>query len=184
MRGTKAILGGALLLTAAYATTPYFTLWRLYGALCGGNTEALAGMVDWQAVRAGVKQDIDDGIIGMSQPQLVASNGLPPFGAGFVSGIAGNEVDRELTPERIEVAARSLSTLEATPVAQPPRGGLHAIEHAFFDSPRGFELRLRPPGCDPDDPPLRVRLELQGITWRVVRVWVPQEIVERMQSRT
>ncbi len=181
MRGCKTIMTGVALLALAYAATPYMTLWRLYSALHTGDADALAALVDWPSVRDGVKQDIADGIIGMPVTQLVASNSLPPFGAGFASGIAGTMVDRELTPERVEATVR---TLNAQDSGVETASGMRGIVRAFFNSPREFELRLRPPGCDADDPPLRVRLELQGVSWRVVRVWVPQEIVERMQSRT
>lgn len=181
-RGGAALLSGIAVLTLAYAAMPYVALWRLYAALNNGSAVELTALVDWQSVRDGVKQDIDDGIIGMSAPELVASNTLPPFGSGFAAGIAGNIIDRELTPEAVQATIRSISALDASTQQAPVP--MHGILRAFFDSPRGFELKLRAPGCDPEDPPLRVRLALEGVHWRVVRVWVPQEIVERMQSRT
>ncbi len=182
--GKRIVSGFVVLLGVAYAVTPYLTMWRLYAALRDGDAAALAELVDWRSVRSGVKQDIAEGVIGMPERQLIVTNHLPPFGAGFATGIAGNIVDRELTPERVEATVHTLSTPDSHPAIAPSSSGIRAIAHAFFDSPRSFDLRLRPPGSDPEDPPLRVRLELQGVSWKVVRIWVPQEIVERMQSRT
>ena len=116
-RGGAALLSGIAVLTLAYAAMPYVALWRLYAALNNGSAVELTALVDWQSVRDGVKQDIDDGIIGMSAPELVASNTLPPFGSGFAAGIAGNIIDRELTPEAVQATIRSISALDASTVA-------------------------------------------------------------------
>ena len=62
-------------------------------------------MVDWYSVREGIKEDICDLVI--DQPQQAQDGGqLPPFGAGFVRGIATNVIDKQVTPEALVAAAQ------------------------------------------------------------------------------
>ena len=66
-------------------------------------------MVDWGSVREGIKEDICDLVIDQP-PQDQADGKLPPFGAGFVRGIATNVVDRQVTPEALVAAVREALT--------------------------------------------------------------------------
>ena len=182
MRGGR-LLGITLILGLAYTATPYIAVWRLYSALRDGNSAALAGMVDWKSVREGVKQDIAEGVIGMTERQLISTNRLPPFGTGFALGIANNIVDHEFTPDRIRTTVLALASSD--PAEQNSvMENIKLFHRAFFSAPRRFELSLQAPGCESEDQPLRVRLELDGMAWKVVRIWLPQELVEHVQSRT
>ena len=55
------------------------------------------------SVREGIKEDICDSVF--DQPSQ-ASGKLPPFGAGFVRGIASNAIDSAVTPEALASAAQ------------------------------------------------------------------------------
>src|SRR6476646_5996170 len=98
MVGRKSVAGALLAVALAYVIYPYATLYRLGLAIRHGDATTLQSMVDWSAVREGIKEDICDLVI--DEPKDARANGqLPPFGAGFVRGIAGNAVDAKVTPE-------------------------------------------------------------------------------------
>ena len=173
-----------LLLAAAYVAAPYVTVWRLAGALQHADVALLDRLIDWPAVRAGLKDDINDGIMGVHRPSLgdaarpiESGDSLPPFGASFVTGIAGNVVDHDVTPEHLAAAIRQTPVRDETPVAP-------GIRRAYFDGPASFEIEVRCPGQDADDEPLRLRLAISGGSWKVVRAWIPQDLVDEANSRT
>src|SRR5690348_15580797 len=97
MVGKKAAFGALLTIAAAYAVYPYVTLYRLGEAIRHGDQASLQAMVDWPAVREGIKEDICDFVI-EDPPEAKHGNKLPPFGAGFMRGIAMNAVDTSVTP--------------------------------------------------------------------------------------
>lgn len=176
------------LCAGCYAGGPFLTLWRLSQALDCGDVAALDALVDWDAVRQGLKDDIAEGVIGMSQQALEDSNTLPPFGASFVSGIAGSEVDHAVTPQGLLHVTRSLDQPPPGPIALAappfPAAAFPAIVAAGFSAPTEFDLRLRAACQDAAEPPLHVRLAFRAGRWRVVRIWVPQDLMDRASSRT
>ncbi len=173
-------LAALLLLAACYAVGPYLTLWRIARALDSGDRDTLQSLVDWTAVRQGLKDDVAEGVMGMPRRTLLASNTLPPFGASFISGIASSEIDQTVTPEGLLQAARVL--------APPPGAGtapsFPAIVKAGYKMPAQFDLHLRAPCQEADEKPLHVRLVFSIGGWRVVRVWIPQDLMDRTSSRT
>ena len=189
MRGKRSVLTAVVAILAAYAAMPYVTLWQLADALAHGNTARLQSLIDWDAVRRGLKTDISNGIVSGAfaedqaapAPAAIASNTLPPFGASFISGIAGSLVDREVTPQHLAEMVRELGPAEKRGGSTLPFSG---VEHAFFDGPTSFMLTLRCPGQDADDKPLKVRLAIRGGQWKVVRAWVSQDLIDLANSRT
>lgn len=179
MPGRKCALATVVALATAYALSPYVAVWRLGDALSKGDAHALSAGIDWPAVRAGIKQDIADGIIGLASADVGNRNTLPPFGASFVSGIAANAVDKDLTPERIARIGRDLA-----PSASPGLGALAMLGHSFFAGPTRFVLNVRPAGLEANERPLRLLLEMHGGRWKVERVWIPQGLIEEANART
>ncbi len=105
MVGSKPLIGVFLAVGLAYCIYPYVALYRLGQAIRNGDASTLETMVDWNSVREGIKEDICDLVI--DQPQQAQSDGqLPPFGAGFVRGIATNVVDKQVTAEALVAAAQ------------------------------------------------------------------------------
>ncbi len=159
-----------------YGASPYMALWQLERAMDRGDAAALEGRVDWRLVREGLKQDIADGVIGPAQTQLTA-NTLPPFGTSFMLGLADNAIEREVTPQNLIAVMRQMRPAVA------PANPFSCFDWAFFDGPASFSIVVH---SDDDDSSghLRLRLELRGGVWRVVRAWIPQDIVERAAQRT
>ncbi len=176
-----------LLLALAYVAAPYVAVWRLSAAVQHGDASALRRMIDWTSVRSGLKQDIAEGLVGVHQsagPAAVGTRGaadtLPPFGASFMAGIAGSVIDHEVTPEHLVATLRQLQPAEPDAVHL----SVPDLRHAFFDSPTSFVIEILCPGQDSADQPLRLRLAISHGAWKVVRAWIPQDLIDEANART
>jgi hypothetical protein len=183
---TRRLLPAGFALALIYAAYPYFVLFELGQAIRHGDAATLERLVDWDGVREGLKEDVCDDVteLAPAQAQAVKSgDALPPFGFSFVRGIAGNMIDENVTPEGLVSAARQagLDALAGSQSAPPAADDMPQIEWAFFDGPTGFVVTLRP--AAPGMGAIRIRLELQDSHWKVVRAWLPHELLMRANTR-
>ena len=164
-----------LLVTGAYAASPYLSLLEIQQAVQARNVPALSASIDWDRLRDGLKQDVSDGITGVpGQAVQVSANAddLPPFGSGFVSTMAGSMVDETVTPQHL---ASTVATLQ--------RAGAQTMQvtRAFFTSPTGFEVSMRGAADKAGPPVIRLHMDLVrsgfGLRWKVTRVWLPMEML-------
>ena len=161
---------------AAYLAWPCVTLYRLNTALQHRDLAALAAGVDWDSVREGLKEDIADGIMGDDAGAMQqATDALPPFGAGFVRGMAGNAVDRMVTPERLVAGVHQSGQM----------AGVWSMR-GWFDSPTRFEVSMPPPGSGADAGAMRLQMDLVrngwGFAWQVTGAYVPPAMFTRLQG--
>ena len=171
MRTRWPVLATCVALGAGYLGYPYATLYRLDTAMRQSDASALQSLVDWYAVREGLKEDICDMVL--DQPaKSQASNELAPFGSGFVRGMTGNALDHTVTPETLV----SMSRAGAASAPSDAR-----VEWAFFENPTQFAVELRAYGLAQ---PIRLVMELQGLSWKVRRVWLPNALLERAGAGT
>jgi hypothetical protein len=168
----------AAVLTAgvAYGMTPYLTLYRLGEAIQKSDAETLHSLVNWHAVREGIKEDICDLVV--DDPGGRSGNTLPPFGASFVRGIASNAIDQAVTPEALLAATVSLPAKLMLRDQQGP--DIH-VNWAFFDSPTTFSINLQARG---QAEPIRLEMDLRHGAWQVQRVWLPAELLTNPKART
>jgi len=159
-------------LGAGYVAYPYATLYRLDTAISRSDAATLSLLVDWYAVREGLKEDLCDVVIDEPDKGANASNELPPFGAGFVRGITGSRLDQSVTPEMF------VSMTQASHEVTQEKA--HVV-WAFFQDPTSFVIDVRANGS-PE--PIRMMMELHGARWQVRRVWLPTEWLERASSGT
>ena len=180
MRARLYVSLASVFLVAGYLASPAVALWSLVSAMNSGDVAALRRGVDWASVRAGMKQDVSDGIIaafgGPSSATQLAANVLPPFGASFVSSIAGNAIDHDVTAENVVHLAQQLGRGDQSDPL------VTRIAHAGFNSLTDFTIALR--GDDADDGMLKLHLSLQGGHWVLDRAWIPQDMVEWVSQRT
>jgi hypothetical protein len=174
MVGTKPLIGAVLAAAFTYGVYPYVTLYRLGQAIRAGDSARLETMVDWPSVREGIKEDICDFVI--EEPQQVHEAGkLPPFGAGFVRGIATNAVDKRVTPEALVAAVQDPEAV------QTPSSTSVEVSWAFFASPSAFLVDLTAPG---QAEPIRLQMDLRDGAWQVTRVWLPPELLGQTKAHT
>lgn len=177
-----------LALGILYVAYPYVTLYRLGVAIQASDANTLEALVDWPAVREGIKEDVCDLVTEDPGPK-VATN-LPPFGASFMRGIASNAIDQAVTPQALLAATGTVNR----PVIRPPvdrveqedRGydqqaaDVH-VNWAFFDSPTTFMISLQARG---QADPIRLEMDLHHGRWQVARVWLPADLLTNSGSRT
>jgi hypothetical protein len=167
MRTRWPVLATVLSLGVAYAAYPYVTLYRLGLAIKSADAATLESLVNWPAVREGIKEDVCD--LGVDVPSPRGAGELPPFGASFMRGIASSAIDQAVTPQAL------LAATSTVPASRPaPRGADVRVNWAFFDSPTTFIVSLQPPG---QAEPVRLELDLRDGEWRVQRVWLPAELL-------
>lgn len=165
----RPLLAVCVMIALGYVTYPYVTLYRLEEALHSGDAQTLRTLVNWPAVRDGIKHDIDDRPGG-----AVAKGELPGFGASFVSGIATQAVDQHVTPEALVQAVHD------TGPAHRHDAGMQ-VNWAFFDSPTQFMVSLTALG---QTAPIRLQMRLHDSAWRVDRVWLPPALLDQANART
>ncbi len=172
MRTRWPVLATCVALGAGYLGYPYATLYRLDAAVRQSDASTLRSLVDWYAVREGLKEDICDMVL--DEPANAhPSNELAPFGSGFVRGITGNALDHTVTPETL------VSMIRAGDAATAPDA---RVQWAFFENPTQLlAVELRASGFAE---PIRLVMELQGLSWKVRRVWLPNALLERAGSGT
>ena len=179
----KPILSVLAIVAAAYMAYPYVALYRLQAALSNGDPDSLAAMVDWDQVRDGLKQEVADEVIdapaSVHGTAQLASNVLPPFGSGFMKGIAARAVDESITPATV---ARMIRPAAAEQGAGNPLQAIATahtrIEWAFFDNPTTFTLWLRTPAMARADSPVKLRMQLIDGDWKITRVWLPPSMLQ------
>jgi hypothetical protein len=175
MRVRWPLAATVLSLGVAYMAYPYVTLYRLGLAIRGADAATLETMVNWPAVREGIKEDVCD--LGTDVPGPTKGNELPAFGASFRRGIAANAIDQAVSPQALLAAATSVRPDDHKPrdhASQGPRGADVTVNWAFFDSPTTFLVSLQTPG---QTDPIKLEMDLRDGAWQVQRVWLPAELL-------
>ena len=163
MRARWLFPAAVLSVLIGYVAYPYVTLYRLGSAIQSTDATTLKSLIDWPAVREGIKEDVCDLV--SDDPGPRSGDALPPFGASFMRGIASNAVDQAVTPQTL-LAAMSRSPV---PTSRPAPADVQ-VTWAFFDSPTTFAVSLLAPG---QAEPIKLEMDLREGEWRVQRVWLP-----------
>ena len=173
MRTKWTLLAMVLGIGAAYVAYPYATLYRLGSAIQSADASTLESLINWPAVREGIKEDVCD--LAAAAPAGNTDADLPPFGASFMRGIASSAIDQAVTPQALlAVAATRVPGSEVPGADGPPRGADVHVNWAFFDSPTTFLVSLRAPG---QADPIKLEMGLRHGEWRVQRVWLPSDLL-------
>jgi hypothetical protein len=169
MRVRWPLLATVLGFSVAYFAYPYVTLYRLGSAIKGADAATLESLVDWPAVREGIKEDVCD--LTADEPGAAKTGAeLPAFGASFIRGITSNSIDKAVTPQALLAAA----TVPASTAPEPPRGADVHVNWAFFDNPTTFLVSLQAHG---QAEPIKLEMDLRHGKWQVMRVWLPAELL-------
>ncbi len=172
---SRRVLPAGLAVLIIYAAYPYLVLFQLGQAIRRGDAATLERLVDWDGVREGLKEDVCDDVT-ETPPALAqavrSGDTLPPFGYSFVRGITGNMIDENVTPAALVAAAAP---------ARQRADDWPTIDWAFFEDATHFAVRLRP--ATPGMGAIRIMLELQDSHWKVVRAWLPHDLLMRANTR-
>jgi len=113
----------------------------------------------------------------MPLTHLDGTDKLAPFGSGFVTGMAGNMIDRIVAPRHL---AESLGVFHADEATESGE----MLRSAWFLSLTRFEGSFqltREASCPAA---VRVQLELVQAGWgfqrRITRVWIPSAVLEQL----
>lgn len=146
----RILIPGLVLL--AYLAWPYVTLWRLDRALGRGHPDALAALVDLEAVRDQITRKLNKD----------SASAIGPVSDDFIDwleqGIRRNgtaTIERQVDLGWVRERLLSHS---------PSNGGLiGALSHAFFEDPLHFSFRIGAPSASP----VYAQLSFQGTGWRM-----------------
>lgn len=169
------VLATVFCIGLGYAAYPYVTLYRLGSAIRTADAATLETLVDWHAVREGIKEDVCD--LAASMDTSGNATGLVPFGTSFMRGIASSAIDQAVTPQAL--VAATVSTGGSVP-RTPPGADVH-VNWAFFDGLTSFNVSLQPPG---QAEPVKLEMNLRHGEWRVRRVWLPDELLSNAPAKT
>jgi hypothetical protein len=145
-----------LIMTLLYGLWPYSTLWRLEHAVARDDRVTLAGLVDLDAVRDEIARRLNKDQVSLIE--AVSDS----FIDWLESGIRQHGVE----------ALQVLVTLDwiSEQFARIPTHGLGlltSISEIFFEAPNDVRIRIE---RAPLAPPLSLRLQLDGLAWRVTMI--------------
>lgn len=175
------------ILLAGYIAYPYLAVHNLVDAVESGDAARIEPKVDWPAVRQGFKDDLN-GVIAGGGSQTKDNSGLALLGMALGAKLVGGAVDALVTPQGLAGIIREGRRDRAAAAALGGSGGLPApptatagdgerrhthVVWAFFDGPASFTARVRGAAERDEDPPVRLRFELEGGAWVLTRVFLP-----------
>jgi hypothetical protein len=188
IRARWSVVAAVLVAGLAYGAYPYVTLYRLGEAIQTSDAQTLEALVDWPAVREGIKEDVCDLVVDDPGPKTDTT--LPPFGASFMRGIASNAIDQAVTPQALLAATGTVATPARRPSIDHHAQSRSAPEQqspdvhvawAFFDSPTTFMISLQARG---QTDPIKLEMALHHGAWQVHRVWLPADLLTNSGSPT
>jgi hypothetical protein len=156
-----ALLVAALLV---YIVSPYYSVWRFAEALRAHDMNALSARVDFDSVRASLKQQIRDHFLG------VLTKKKKDRLAEFIRSAAGDPLDQlidaYITPEGLAAIITDPAPIKnATSLASMP--GIEGVRrdvdwskfrNAFFTSPRDFAV---------EHEGIKLRFRFNGVGWKL-----------------
>ncbi len=179
------IIGAVALLLLLYIASPYYAFWRFTTALRARDAAALEELVDFQALRKSMKQQLNARIAELRPKNPKRQKVFDALSNAFGSSALDSIVDQYLTPEGLaaflanpkaasEIAAGRVPPPGGAPIAGPgtdaaPETGVSRgllgpeidwsrVRYAFFTGPRDFLV-------DVDGTKLRFRL--RGLRWKL-----------------
>ncbi|MTW22592.1 DUF2939 domain-containing protein [Allochromatium palmeri] len=150
-----------LLLLIAYGLWPYYSLYRLDGAIVRPDTTELATLVDLPGIRANYKRRMASGVSGM----LLAED--PQSVSGWIrqniERLGDSALEQAITLDWVRETVRD-SITQVT--GQSPPYLIGAVDFAFFESYDRFLIRLGRLG----ENATHIRLSRIGTQWKITDI--------------
>jgi hypothetical protein len=161
---------------AAYAAYPYLALYRLGEALRVQDLDAVQPKVDWLKLRQGIKEDVNAALVAKVKPE--EGDALAVLGIALAGKLASPMVDAAVTPAGLAVVAaadRPTLTTLATQVyvSDAANRSLPKLARSGFSGLTAFDATVVPRGATAESDAIRLRFELKGGYWMLVRIHLP-----------
>jgi|SRR5579871_4190740 len=175
MRNNRVLTGAAIavlaLLMGAYLASPFFALSALAQGIRDDNRDEIAAEVDFPAVRASLKDQVDGYLEGRASDDRDLSQN--PFGnvlLTLVPKIVDTVVDRIVTPDGIAFLLAQPLNVHRPHTEESDRGGAYSRSFVFTGID-DFRVRL----TNRKDPTIVFGLvfERHGFSWRLARLELP-----------
>ena len=159
MKSVFSLLLAALL---AFMAWPFYRIYQIDDVLGYDDPEALAPLVDLEAVRSGTMSQLNS--------SMQAATGRPEEGSVMdwvqdnLRDLGGDAVDRMIDLAWVHAA---LQRAARQAIDEPPYYFMRGIDYAFFDSYDSFLIRLG----EIDRNPTHVRLKLRAGNWRITGIY-------------
>lgn len=166
----------AVLLLGWLIAGPYLTINQIRDAIRAQDSAALAGHVDFPALRANLKAQIEDRIARRAGPD-VQSSAIGAFALRLAGGLAGGAVDAMVTPAGLGALMEGRNFRERLagerraddPYGErPPTDPLADAEYGF-ESLSSFTATVR----NDDGEPVVFVLTRDGFDWRLSDIRLP-----------
>jgi hypothetical protein len=181
---TKYVAGGAIaavaLVVISYLASPVFAAGALRSALQSGDRDRLEQMIDFPAVKEGLKQDLNAALIEKlgSDPEM-KDNPFAGLGVAFVPMIVDRMVDAMVTPAGLAKIARSNDTA-AQQGGRVAKGAKAQLHYAYVGLDR-FRVTDTTPGGDS----AALVMERRGwFQWKLVRIQLPSSVLASEPTAT
>ena len=173
----------ALLAVAAYAALPYWSAYSLAQAFRTGDREVLERRVDWERLRASLKDDLSAAMVAGLQGAGPRNDVAAALGVAFGPALIDNMLQSVVNPASVaELARRAAAPGEGEggvpdEMAEDPLG---AVRWAFFIGPSEFLVTVSDEKLDGED--VDLYFERSGLSWRLVRVKLPDTALSGLQG--
>ena len=154
----KYLLPFILLCVLIYIGWPYVNLLRLDRALMTNDQQALAGLIDLDAVRETRKKNIEQEF----KRSMGTQGMMPEFMQEGARWMGGAAVDTMITWDWLR---ERLRWKETRPDVYP--SFISNVSYAFFESPTRFIIRAGDLGSDP----VHLRMVFENWHWRVTEIY-------------
>lgn len=185
----KKILAVALLLVIGWTAWPYWAAWSLANAVKKGDAVAIEGKVDWEPLRAGLRDEAKSFMMAkIAADSKKDEKGMGAFAASLAAmmgpKIVDGLVDSMVTPQGIArlVSGQSPAAAAAASAAQPdpkPQGTgfrYDLVKWAFFSDPTTFRIDVAAAdGSKKADgsPVVTTMLFRWSGSWKLSRIFLP-----------
>ncbi len=165
-RAYRICAGAMTTACALYLASPYVMLWSAGTALKRHDRASLCSYLDWEQVRAGLKDTL-----GLRRPvqQVSQQDELPGFGESFATGVASGMIDEDVTPERLDTivsSAMSSGTATRTHAAA-------GMPHGYFAGPAHFVAEIHMTG----GAPIEISMRIEKWHWKITRITLPEDML-------
>lgn len=168
----KKTIAAVAAVAVAWTAWPYWSAYSLANSIIEGDAIAIRQGIEWDTLRAGVRDDIRGAMAAeMAEKVTDADGGL---GAGFAAligpAIVDRMVDSLVTPEGLTRLMTKAASKRQESGDSAPEINFDAIDYAFFTGPTTFRVDV----VAKDDQIVTALFGFDG-SWRLQRLVLPTQ---------